>query len=72
MVVKVGIGFGYHNFLLVLFDWYCPHPYTYSRASTFHLCFTILCLRKYGILCTHSHVLEKKKAKLNRAEQYYK
>ena len=31
-----------------------------TRASSFYRCFTILCLRKYGILCTHSHVLEKK------------
>ena len=24
-----GIEFGYHNFLLVLFDWYYPHLYNY-------------------------------------------
>ena len=29
MVVKFGIGFGYRNFLLVLFDWYYPHLYNY-------------------------------------------
>ena len=30
MVVKFGIGFGYRNFLLVIFDWYYPHLYNYS------------------------------------------
>ena len=31
MVVKFGIGFGYRNFLLVLFDWYYPHLYNYLQ-----------------------------------------
>ena len=33
MVVKVGIGFDYHNFLLVLFDWYYPHLYNYCHGQ---------------------------------------
>ena len=29
MVDKVGIGFGYHDFLLLIFDCYYPHLYYY-------------------------------------------
>ena len=31
-----------------------------TRASSFYRCFTILRLRKWGIICAHFHVLEKK------------
>ena len=35
-----GIGFDYHNFLLILFDWYYPHLYNYlckqNRKTRFY------------------------------------